>query len=97
MAVLLGFLLSWWLLAGPRNALYVLAGPWSAEWSHGRTPMPILAVALPGGALFWVVIVFHYLSRWEPQASFFRSAALVGFAASWLFVGFVELALEPLL
>lgn len=93
LAVLLGFAFTRWFSAGHPDAIYILAGPWSGEWANGRTPSPIIAIALPGGALFWVLFAFYGLPRWDRESSFFRSAALTGSAVAWIFVGFLELVL----
>lgn len=60
------------------------------QWADALTDPPI---ALPGGALFWVLFAFYYLPRWDGGSSFFRSAALTGLATAWVFVGFMELVL----
>ncbi len=85
-----------WVSAGSPATFMTLAGPFSGELAHGRTPSPIIAIALPGGALFWVLFAFWFLPRWEGDNKFFRSAALTGFAMAWMFVGFLELALASL-
>ncbi|MHC4378058.1 MAG: hypothetical protein ACYS26_15770 [Planctomycetota bacterium] len=94
--ILLSLAFSWWFSAGSPATFVTLAGPFSGELAHGRTPSPIIAIALPGGALFWVLFAFWFLPRWEGDNKFFRSAALTGFAMAWMFVGFLELVLASL-
>ena len=92
-AVLLGLAFTRWFSAGHPDSIYVLAGPWSGEWANGLTPSPIIAIALTGGAVFWVLFAFYGLPRWDSGSSFFRSAALTGLAMAWVLVGFLELVL----
>lgn len=94
--ILLSLAFSGWVSAGSPATLLTLAGPLSGELARGRTPSPIIAIALPGGALFWVLFAFCFLPRWEGGNKFFRSAALTGFAMAWMFCGFLQLALASL-
>lgn len=91
--VLISLAFSWWFSAGSPATFLTLAGPFSGELARGVTPSPIIAIALPGGALFWVLFAFCFLPRWEGDNKFFRAAALTGFAMAWMFVGFLELVL----
>lgn len=94
--ILLSLAFSWWFSAGSPATFLTLAGPFSGELARGWTPSPIIAIALPVGALFWVLFAFWFLPRWEGGNKFFRSAALTGFAMAWMFCGFLQLALASL-
>ncbi|MHC4894624.1 MAG: hypothetical protein ACYTFV_15005 [Planctomycetota bacterium] len=94
--ILLSLAFSGWVSGGSPATFQTLAGPFSGELARGNTPSPIIAIALPGGALFWVLFAFGYLPRWEGNNRFFRSAALAGFAQAWMIVGSMELVLASL-
>lgn len=71
----------------------IALGPFSAQAQVGRTPSPIIAVALVGGAGFWVVFAFLVLPRWERVEPAVRSASLCLFVLAWVLTGAVQLAL----